>query len=612
MKIGANYLDDGACEFAVWAPGKTKVELQIVSPHAERFPLQKNEAGYWKTVLHDLAPGALYCYRLDEEKERPDPASYFQPQGVHGPSQVIAHTDFHWKDESWKGIPLAQMIMYELHVGTFTPAGTFEAIIPRLQDLKETGVNAIELMPIAQFPGERNWGYDGVYPFAVQNSYGAPTDLKNLVNACHQTGIAVILDVVYNHLGPEGNYLGDFGPYFTDRYKTPWGRALNFDDAHCDPVRNYFIENAWHWFTHYHIDALRLDAVHAIFDMSARPFLRTLAEQVDNFSARIGKKVHLIAESNLNDARVITPRILGGYGLRAQWCDDFHHALHTLLTGENQGYYADFGKMRQLVKSIREGFVFSGQYSRYRRRRHGNSSLELPAEQFVVCAQNHDQIGNRLWGDRLAKLVSFEALKLAAGVVLLSPYVPLLFMGEEYGEDAPFLYFVSHSDPQLIEAVRRGRKEEFRAFNWKTEPPDPQNVETFLAAKLRWEKRSRERHHLLLDFYKRLIQLRREVPALAHLEKDALEAFSLGKILFVSRAGVTADGHAFCIFNFNPTDATFPAATPEGTWEKNLDSAETIWGGSGTWLPERIVANAELTMRAHSCAVFLKERLDRH
>jgi maltooligosyltrehalose trehalohydrolase len=607
MKIGANYLGNGICEFAVWAPAKAKVELQFVLPQAMRFPLQKDETGYWKTTVKDFLPGPFYLFRLDDEIERPDPASHFQPRGVHGPSQVIDHTAFQWQDGNWRGIDLAQMVIYELHVGAFTPEGTFAAILPRLGELKDLGVNAIELMPVAQFPGERNWGYDGVYPFAVQNSYGVPADLKTLVNACHQTGLAVILDVVYNHLGPEGNYFSDFGPYFTGKYKTPWGKALNFDEAHSDPVRNYFIENALHWLANYHIDALRLDAVHAIFDMSARPFLRELAENVEAFSARAGRRFYLIAESNTNDIKVINPRLLGGYGIEAQWCDDFHHALHTLLTGENQGYYGDFGKITHLAKALREGFVFSGQYSSYRGRRHGSSSKDRPAKQFVVCAQNHDQIGNRRLGERLSQLLSFERLKLAAGAVLLSPYVPLLFMGEEYGEDAPFLYFVSHSDAELIEAVRKGRKEEFKAFHWQDEPPDPQSVETFLRSKLQWEKRKGERHLLLLNFYKTLIKLRRDIPALSYLDKDSLEVTELGKIILTQRCKMEDHSHVFCLFNFNHTDTTLPAGAPEGRWKKILDSSETIWGGSGTWLPEQITPDEKLTLRANGCAVFIKE-----
>lgn len=606
MKIGATYDGNGNCEFIVWAPFRNKIELKIVLPEEKTIPMQKDKRGYWKATIKDFSPDHLYFYKLDEEKDRPDPASHFQPQGVHGPSQAIDHIAFKWEDGNWKGIDLAKMIMYELHVGTFTPEGTFEAIIPRLGDLKEVGINAIELMPVAQFPGERNWGYDGVYPFAAQNSYGGPAGLKKIVNACHQMGMAVILDVVYNHLGPEGNYLWDYGPYFTDKYKTPWGKALNFDDAHSDAVRDFFIENALHWFEHYHFDALRLDAVHAIFDMSARPFLQELAERVEEFSRNAKRKFYLIAESNLNDTKIIRPRELSGFGMDAQWCDDFHHSLRTLVTGENRGYYVDFGRVEQFVKCWQEGFVYSGQYSPYRQRRHGNSSKERPARQFVVFSQNHDQVGNRMLGERLPALVSFEALKLAAGAVMLSPYIPMLFMGEEYGDDAPFLYFVSHSDPNLIDAVRKGRKEEFISFNWIGEPPDPQSADTFLKTKLDWEKRTQDEHGLLLDFYKNLIKLRNEMPALANLDKAALEAvgFEENKIVLVRRR--KGQSQALLIFNFNNAEVTFTASFYKGTWKKNLDSSDKIWRGPGASLPERITPGKDLTIPAHGFAVYKK------
>ncbi|MCI0693085.1 malto-oligosyltrehalose trehalohydrolase [candidate division KSB1 bacterium] len=607
MKIGANYRGNGTCEFVVWAPFKTKVELKIILPEEKIIPMQKDEWGYWKATIEGCSSDHLYFYRLDDEKDRPDPASHFQSQGVHGPSQIIDHAAFDWEDENWKGIDLAKMIMYELHVGTFTPEGTFEAIIPRLGALKEIGINAVELMPVAQFPGERNWGYDGVYPFAVQNSYGGPNGLKRLVNACHQNGIAVILDVVYNHLGPEGNYFWAFGPYFTDKYKTPWGKALNFDDVHSDAVRNFFIENALHWFENYHLDAIRLDAVHAIFDMSARPFLQKLAERVEEFSKNARRKFYLIAESNLNDTKIIRLRELGGFGMEAQWCDDFHHSLRTLVTGENRGYYVDFGRVEQFVKCWQEGFVYSGQYSPYRKRRHGNSSKDMPAQQFVVFSQNHDQVGNRMLGERLSTLVSFEALKLVAGAVILSPYIPMLFMGEEYGEAAPFIYFVSHSDANLIEAVRKGRKEEFKSFNWIGEPPDPQSVDTFLKSKLDWKKRAQGNHSLLLDFYKNLIKLRNEMPALANLDKDALEAvgFEENKIVLVRRW--KGQSQVLLIFNFNNAEVAFTASLYKGIWEKILDSSDKIWSGPGMMLPERITPGKELTIKGHSFAVYKKQ-----
>jgi maltooligosyltrehalose trehalohydrolase len=609
MKIGSNYLGGNKCEFVVWAPFLKNVDVKIVSPDKKVLPLKKDDMGYWKTKAEDVSPGTLYFYCLDGERERPDPASHFQPQGVHGSSQVIDQNAFDWEDSKWKGIPLSEMIMYELHIGTFTKEGTFESIIPRLDDMVNLGINAIEIMPVSQFPGERNWGYDGVYHFAVQNSYGGPEDFKRLINECHKKGIAVILDVVYNHLGPEGNYLWDYGPYFTSKYKTPWGQAINFDDVYSNEVRNFFIENTLHWFKNYHIDALRLDAIHGISDLSAKPFLQELAERVEEFSSQKGKKFYLIAESDLNDSRIIRPRELGGYGIDAQWCDDFHHSLHTLLTGENHGYYRDFGRIEHLIKSIREGFVYSGQYSEYRKRNHGNPSKDIPAIKFIVFSQNHDQVGNRMLGERLSSLVSFESLKLVAGAVLLSPYIPLLFMGEEYGEDAPFLYFVSHSEPELIEGVRKGRKEEFKSFSWKKEPPDPQAVETFLKSKINWEKRGKDDHKVLLSFYKNLIKLRREIPALLNLDKDSLDVceFEDKKVLFVRRRKGESD--VFCIFNYNNADSKIITPLIKGNWEKILDSSDSIWNGPGTLLRDKITQAEEITMRSQSLALYMKKKI---
>ncbi len=606
MNIGTTYLGNRRARFTVWAPFAQEVTLHLVAPAERMLPLRRNKFGYWRTVARDIAPDTSYFYRLDQTRERPDPASHFQPQGVHGPSQVIDHQAFAWGDQNWRGREWAQWIIYELHVGTCTPEGTFAAIIPRLDDLKEIGINAIELMPVAQFPGERNWGYDGVHPFAVQQSYGGPQALKSFVNACHQKEIAVILDVVYNHLGPEGNYLWDYGPYFTDRYQTPWGNAVNFDGPHSEAVRNFFIQNALHWLGNYHIDALRLDAIHAIHDMGAKPFLRELAEKAAWFAGRTGREFHLIAESNLNDVKIIKPAELGGYGMAAQWCDDFHHALRTLLTGEQRGYYADFGKVGHLVKALREGFVYAGQYSRYHQRRQGNSSQDRPAQQFVVFAQNHDQVGNRLGGERLSQLVPFEALKLAAGVVLLSPYIPLLFMGEEYGETAPFLYFVSHGDADLIAAVRAGRLEEFKAFNWQGEPPDPQSVETFRRSKLQWHQRREGRHGVLLNFYQALIRLRQTNPVLARLDKDSLEVDGRETDQLVVMRRWHGTSAVLQLYNFNRADVTL-AAPGAGRWEVIFDSSEKKWHGPGSLLPPSLHANQEITLRGHGLVICSQE-----
>lgn len=604
MKIGAHYLGNGRCDFVLWAPFLKEVTVRIVSPQERIILMERNSWGYWRVAVDRIFPETLYFYRLEGTLDRPDPASNFQPKGVHGPSQVIDHSPFQWEDENWSGIPLEEMIIYELHVGTFTPEGTFEAIIPRLDDLCDLGINAINIMPVSQFPGERNWGYDGVYPFAVQNSYGGPEGLKRLVNACHKRDMAVILDVVYNHLGPEGNYLGDLGPYFTEKYQTPWGRAINLDDAHSDHVRNFFIENALFWFRHYHIDSLRLDAIHGIYDMSAKPFLQELAGKVEDFSNERGRKFYLIAESDLNDVRAIRPRESAGYGIDAQWCDDFHHSLHTLLTGEKTGYYIDFGKIEHLVKAFKEGFVYSWQYSIYRKRCHGSSSKDRPAHQFVVFSQNHDQVGNRTLGERLSKLLSFEALKLAACAVLLSPYIPLLFMGEEYGEESPFLYFVSHSDPDLIAAVREGRKGEFQAFQWQGEPPDPQSPETFLQSRLRWEKRTEGEHKVLFEFYRQLIQLRREIPALANLDKNSLEVSGMEEERLIFLRRWHNESQAFCVMNFNKKDMAFRISLPKGRWKKIIDSSQKTWRGPGSLMPEITQDGGELTAKSLSFTLY--------
>jgi maltooligosyltrehalose trehalohydrolase len=604
MEIGALYLTNGRCSFTVWAPCLNQVALEIVHPSVRNIPMEKDTGGYWKVIADDVYPGTQYNFLLDNSRRRPDPASFCQPEGVHGPSEIIDHGRFTWRDSFWKGMLLEKLILYELHAGTFTPEGTFESIINRLHDLKDVGINAIELMPVAQFPGERNWGYDGAYPFAVQNSYGGPGGLKKLVNACHQQDIAVILDVVYNHLGPEGNYLAEYGPYLTGAYRTPWGMAINFDAAYSDGVRNYFIENALYWFRHYHIDALRLDAVHGIYDMSATHFLEELACKSEEFSAQQGRKYYLLAESDLNNPRVIRSRERGGYGIDAQWCDDFHHALHALLTGERAGYYADFGAITQVKKSLEEGYVYSGQYSVFRKRRHGASARDNPASQFIAFSQNHDQVGNRLYGERLSGLVPFEALKLAAGAVILAPFIPLIFMGEEYGEESPFLYFVHHSGPDLIQSVREGRKKEFASLTRDREPPDPQSPETFAASTLRWERRFMGKHNILLRFYQQLIRLRKAIPALSHCDKNecSVSAHEEENIIFMHRWH--RDSHVFSILNFNQEAGSAHIDCPAGIWKKLIDSSDTQWMGIGALLPDSISGSGVYTINPFSFIIY--------
>lgn len=591
----------------MWAPLIKDVTVKFISPSEQVVPMEKIDKGYWKSVVKNVFPGSLYFYRLEDKIDRPDPASRFQPDGIHGPSQIIDPNAFLWGDDDWKGIPLKNFIIYELHVGTFTKGGTFESIIPYLDYLKELGITAIELMPVAQFPGNRNWGYDGVYPFAPHNSYGGPHDLKTLVNACHKEGLAVILDVVYNHLGPEGNYLNNFGPYFTDKYKTPWGDAINFDGPYSDEVRRFFIVNALYWITEYHFDALRIDAIHGIFDFSAKHFLQDLGESVQKQAKALDRNVYIIPEGDLNDVRLINPIEVGGYGLDAQWNDDFHHSLHTLLTGENAGYYEDFGTIGHMEKAFREGFVYSGQYSNFRKRKHGSSSKNRPAHQFVVFSQNHDQVGNRLAGDRQTSRQSLEKLKLAAGVVILSPFIPLLFMGEEYGEKSPFQYFVSHSDEDLIEAVRNGRREEFASFQWEGEIPDSQAESTFLNSKIHIELRHHGEHEILFEFYKKLIELRKEIPSLRNLNNETMEVkgFKEEKTLFLRRW--FRDDEVFCIYNFNNKKVKTVLKIPEGIWNKILDSSSREWGGSGGSAEHKIESFGSeilLTLTSHSFVLY--------
>lgn len=607
LSLGATYLRDGLCRFLVWAPYAEKVEVLVLSPRKHLLDLKPEGRGYYGATVEGVEPGSLYYYRLNGQVERPDPASRSQPQGVHGPSEVV-DPYFPWTDGPWQGPPLEEYIIYELHVGTHTLEGTFEAIIFHLDELAELGITALELMPIAQFPGSRNWGYDGVYPFAAHDTYGGLDGLKRLVNACHKQGLAVILDVVYNHLGPEGNYLWAYGPYFTDRYQTPWGEAINFDGPESDEVRRFFIESALHWTAECHIDALRIDAVHGIFDFSSQPFLEDLGLAVHEKARELNRRIYLMPESDLNDTRLIRTRKRGGLGLDAQWNDDFHHAIHTLLTGERSGYYQDFGELHHLAKAFKEGFIYSGQYSTYRKRRHGNSSREIPAHQFVVFAQNHDQVGNRLLGERLSELVSFEGLKLAAGIVLLSPFIPLLFMGEEYGESAPFHYFISHSDPELVEAIRRGRQEEFRAFEWEGEPPDPQDEATFQEAKLNHDLRRQGHHRTLLEFYRELIRLRKESPSLSLLSKEHMEVtdYEEEKVLLLRRWGEGEEVAA--VFHFGSESVSTTVSLPKGPWTKWFDSAEEKWQGPGTEVPEALESDGEvsLSLQAHSFIILIR------
>ncbi len=494
----------------VWAPDAHRVDI---ATHDERTSMIAGAGGWWEAELPTLMPGEDYGFVLEGGDVLPDPRSMHQPHGVHGVSRLVDPAAFAWTDQSWHGLPLAGGVIYELHIGTFTAAGTLDAAIGKLDHLANLGIDLVELLPVNAFPGRRGWGYDGVALYAVQDAYGGPAALARFVDAAHARGIGVILDVVYNHLGPSGNYLERFGPYFTTRHRTPWGAAVNFDDVGSIEVRRFVLDNAVMWLRDYHIDGLRLDAIHAIIDTSAIPILEELAAEVSSLSAHLRRTKFLIAESDLNDPRVVRSREAGGTGLDAQWSDDFHHALHALLTGERTGYYTDFGRLDDLATAFTEGYVYTGEHSAYRGRVHGRRPLFLPAHRFLGYLQDHDQVGNRACGERSAALMSDGLLRVAAALVLLSPFTPMLWMGEEWGASTPWMYFTDHDDPALAEAVRKGRTEEFAAFGWRPEDvPDPQDPATFSRSTLDWSELPAEPHASLLEWHRKLIALRRRHP----------------------------------------------------------------------------------------------------
>jgi maltooligosyltrehalose trehalohydrolase len=598
-KVGAFYQPGGSW-FHCWAPLKNKLGLQIESSGSPVLPMKKKENGYWELMVN-AAPGTRYRFLPDDEGPFPDPASRSQPDGVHGASELIDQQLFVWKDNDWPGLSLGEMIIYEIHTGSFTDKHDFEGIRGRLDYLKNVGVNAIELMPVAQFPGQRNWGYDGVFPFAVQASYGGADELKNLVNEAHSKGIAVLLDVVYNHLGPDGNYLAHFAGYFTDKYKTFWGDSLNFDDAWSDGVKNYFLENAEMWLDEFHIDGLRLDAVHAFKDYSADHFVKQLKERALEVEKRTGRTKLLIAEIDLNDTRYLQEREKGGYGLDGQWTDEFHHALHSLLTGEKSGYYEDFGETAHLVKAFNHTYVYDGNYSVHRKRKFGSDARSFQYDRFVVFDQNHDQTGNRLKGDRLSTLVSFEALKLAAATVILSPYTPLLFMGEEYGEKNPFLFFVDHTRKELLETVSRGRKEEFAYFHHEAEFPDPGEEETFFKSVLSWDYTGIP-SDAMLRWYQWLIGFRKSRKAMQGRERMNAAAESPADRLIILQRNFETD-QIVIVLNYASV-----AQSVNSSFPKDLvclqDSNDPSWAGSGNGCSPLWKAGQALVVPANSVCIY--------
>jgi maltooligosyltrehalose trehalohydrolase len=598
---GAVPLPDGRTRFAAWAPVPERLDLCVrTGERVEARPMARDDRGVYRIEVGNAGPGTEYWYRIDGERDRPDPVSRALAGGVHGASRVVDPGAFRWRDAGWRGLEMADLVIYELHVGTFTRAGTFDAAIERLPYLVDLGVTALELMPVAEFPGGRNWGYDGVSLYAPQSTYGGAEGLRRLVDAAHRAGLAVLLDVVYNHLGPEGNYLREFGPYFSDRYRTAWGEGFNLDGAESDDVRRYLVDNAVYWIREFHLDGLRLDAADRIVDLSPMHLAEELGAAVHAEGEAQGRRALVIAEIDSNDPRWVRPREAGGFGLDAHWSDDFHHAVHVALTGERAGYYVDFGGVAPVAKALGERYVHDGGYSPYRRRRHGRPAAGIPGDRFVVCVQNHDQVGNRALGERLASLVDPAGVRLAAAVLLLAPYVPLLFMGEEYGERSPFQYFVSHGDPELVAAVREGRRQEFAGFGWQVEVPDPQSAATFEASRPRWERAGEAPHAGMLALYRDLLRLRRALPLLRPGAAEPQVRHDEGEG-WVAMRRVGDEQALEALFNF--ADGPREVPVQAGRRELLLSSDEPRYGGQGLVRLDRTAAR----LPGHS-AVLLRSR----
>ena len=581
-----------ATTFRVWAPRTNALSVRVVD--GPTAALKADGEGYFSATVEGVRPGARYLYRFPDGRERPDPASLGQPDGVHGPSEVVDLAVIAPRSRG-PGTELQRLVFSEIHLGTFTPAGTADSAVRHLRDLRGAGFTAVEVMPVAAFPGARNWGYDGVLLFAAHAAYGGAAGLSRFVDGAHGQGLSAFLDVVYNHFGPEGNYLGEFGPYLTSRHKTPWGDAVNYDGEDSAPVRRYVIESALRWVSSAGggFDGLRLDAVHGIVDESKVHVLRELQEAVQREAKETGRTIHVIAESDLNEARLVEPIEKGGYGLDAAWADDFHHALHTALTGESKGYYRDFAPplvdpIDAAAVALREGWYYSGRHSEHRGRPHGTPASHLPGRRFVVCAQNHDQIGNRARGERLVELTSPGGLRVAAALVALSPSLPLYFQGEEWAAPEPFLYFVSHGDPALVEAVRNGRREEFKSFDdFGGEVPDPQSEETFAKSKIDWERRSSREGQAALHWHTALLGLRREHPALQDDRREALQARVEGRALILRRFNQGKSVLLVTLF----AEEQAAVDLGDGSWRILLDSGAPSFRVSEDALPARLEGN---------------------
>ncbi|MEO8207496.1 MAG: malto-oligosyltrehalose trehalohydrolase [Chloroflexota bacterium] len=584
----------------VWAPRASSVDLILENDQGPTAPraLQAEAGGWWSGGWDDVGPGTDYRFSLDGGPAFPDPRSPWQPVGVHGPSRIVDHESFAWTDAAWQPTPLGQAVIYEVHVGTFSPEGTFDGVAARLDHLVDLGVTHVELMPVNAFPGRHGWGYDGVALFAVHEPYGGPEGLKRLVDACHARGLAVLLDVVYNHFGPDGNYTGAYGPYQTDRYRTPWGAAINLDGPGSDEVRRFVFDNALGWLANFHFDGLRIDAVHAFVDTSARHLLEELANEVRSLSAALGRELVLIAESDLNDPRLVQSPEVGGYGLDATWSDDLHHAIHVALTGERLGYYEDFVGLPDLERAMRDIYVYAGRHSAHRDRRHGRTPEGLQPGQFVGFSQNHDQVGNRAAGERLAHLTGNAAARVAAVLVLAGPFVPLLFQGEEWAAATPFQYMTDHQDPELARLVSEGRRSEFAAFGWAPDRvPDPQDPATLERSRLDWSELTCEPHAGMLDWYRQLIDLRRSIPDLSDGLRPAVHVDAEGAWLRLDRGVVSV------LANLGSASVTIPFPEERGavSWRVAAASADGIASaGSGLRMPamSAAIVLAEPVVRA--------------
>ena len=570
-------------QFEVWAPLPKKVSLRLKD---DTLPMNGPDAfGWWRLDVADSGPGFDYGYLIDDDSNGyPDPRSQWQPNGVHGMSRIYDQRAFVWTDTKFQALPLASAVIFELHIGTFTEEGTLDSAMGKLDHLANLGITHVELMPVAAFEGNHGWGYDGVALFAVHEPYGGPDAMKRFVNAAHEKGLAILLDVVYNHFGPVGNYTGKFGPYLTESHRTPWGGAVNLEESGSFQVRRFFCDNALMWLHDFHVDGLRLDAVHAFVDRSAIHFLEQLASEVETLSVSLARGLTLIAESDLNDPRIVTPREAGGLGMDAQWSDDFHHALFAVLNPDApKGYYADFGKLGQLAKALEHSFVYDGSYSSYRGRMHGRPAGHLSQHKFLGYIQNHDQVGNRALGDRLQETTGFDRAKIAAAFVLTGPFIPMLFQGDEWAASSPFQYFADH-DEEMARLVSKGRKREFETFGWSPESiPDPEAIETFLRSKLKWDEATEGEHAEMLDWYRRLICLRRETPSLSDGEPGhtSVTCSEHEKWLSMKRGDITVS----C--NLGETEKALPV--PEDGQVVLCSGGVPLVRGGSVWLPPNTV-----------------------